>query len=317
MLRSSIIIPVYNRAGLTKQCLDALVKQSGLNRDYEIIVVDDGSRDFTPRLLASYGDKIHVITHATNSSFSVGCNDGASLAQGEFVVFLNNDTLPQDGWLDALVRCMDENPRAGIVASKLVFPNGTIQHAGMVICQDWHPRHHYLGFPMDHPAVSYRRRYQIVAGAAMMVRKNLFLESGGFDIGFRNGYEDVDLCLRLGEMGYEVFFCPDSVLYHFEGVSEGRFSHENMNVQLYHSRWAHRVKPDDVETFLKDKLLGIEYKALYPISFQIDPLLGTVNEAAREQDKLLAERSQQVYDLMKENIALRVRVQELEATQPK
>jgi GT2 family glycosyltransferase len=231
------------------------------------------------------------------------------------LVFLNNDTLPQEGWLDALVQCADAHPRAAVAASKLVFPNGTIQHAGMVICQDLHPRHHYLGLPGDHPAVNYIRRYQIVAGAAMLVRKTLFLESGGFDIAFRNGYEDVDLCLRLGALGYEVYYCPESVLYHFEGVSEGRFSHEDSNAQLYHSRWAHRVKPDDVETFLQDKLLSIEYRALYPLSFYIEPLLGTVNEETRERalDRLLAERSQQLYDLMKENVALRVKVQELES----
>src|SRR5262249_39848762 len=149
MLRSSIVIPVYNRAGLTKQCLDTLVQTPGLNQDFQIIVVDDGSRDFTPYLLASYGDKIRVLTHATNSSFAVGCNDGATAAETEFVVFLNNDTVPQAGWLNALVQCADENLRAGVVASKLVFPNGTIQHAGMVICQDNQPRHHYLGLPQD------------------------------------------------------------------------------------------------------------------------------------------------------------------------
>lgn len=315
MLRSSIIIPVYNRAGLTRQCLDKLLQTPGLNRDYEVIVVDDGSRDYTPHLLASYGDKIRVITHATNSSFAVGCNDGAAAAGGEFVVFLNNDTLPQAGWLSALVQCADEHPRAAVVASKLVFPNGTIQHAGMVICQDKQPRHHYLGLPEDHPAVSYQRRYQIVAGAAMLVRRTLFVESGGFDIAFRNGYEDVDLCLRLGEMGYEVFYCPESWLYHFEGVSEGRFAHEDMNLHLYLSRWSARVQPDDVPTFLQDKLLAIEYRAHYPLSFLISPYLGTVNEAERKQemDKLLADRTQQVYDLLKENIALRVKVQELEA----
>lgn len=314
MLRSSIIIPVYNRAGLTRQCLDKLLQAPGLNRDYEVIVVDDGSRDYTPHLLASYGDKIRVITHATNSSFAVGCNDGAAAAGGEFVIFLNNDTLPQAGWLGALVQCADQHPRAAVVAGKLVFPNGTIQHAGMVICQDKQPRHHYLGLPEDHPAVSYQRRYQIVAGAAMLVRRNLFVESGGFDIAFRNGYEDVDLCLRLGEMGHEVYYCPDSWLYHFEGVSEGRFAHEDMNLRVYLSRWGARVQPDDVQTFLQDKLLGIEYRAHYPLSFLISPYLGTVNEAERtqEMDKLLADRTQQVYDLLKENIALRVKVQELE-----
>lgn len=318
MPRCSIIIPVYNRASLTRQCLNAILSKPPLAGDFEIIVVDDASTDITPALLTSYGQRIRVIRHETNSSFAVSCNDGAATAAGDYLVFLNNDTMPQAGWLDALETYAFNHPKAGIVGSKLLFPNDTIEHAGMVICQDRQPRHHYLGFPADHPAVNKSRRYQIVAAACMLVRHGAFEEVGGFDTAFRNGYEDVDLCLRLGERGYEVHYCHESVLYHLEGVSEGRFKHEEPNIRLYHSRWGHRVQPDDIQYFIEDGLLSVQYRALYPLSFSLSPLLATVNEQERDRqaDRLLAERSRQVYELLKENIHLLVRLREVQPGVP-
>lgn len=312
--RCSIIIPVYNHASLTRQCLNTILRNPPLGGSFEIIVVDDASTDLTPELLRSHGDQIRVVTHTENSAFATGCNDGAAVASGDYLVFLNNDTIPQSGWLDALVRYAFDHPKAAVVGSKLLFPNGTIEHAGMVICQDLQPRHHYLGFPSDHPAVNKSRRYQIVAGACILVSREAFKEVGGFDTAFRNGFEDVDLCLRLGERGYEVHYCHESVLYHLEAVSEGRFGFEELNGRLYRSRWGNRVKPDDLQYFVEDGLLSIQYRALYPISLFVSPLLATVNERDRDRqvDQLLAERSRHVYELLKENIRLTMEQQKAE-----
>ncbi len=92
MPRCSIIIPVYNRASLTDQCLRALVASGSESVDYEIIVVDDDSTDSTRQFLASYGDSIHIVRHTANTGFATACNDGAAIASGEYLVFLNNDT---------------------------------------------------------------------------------------------------------------------------------------------------------------------------------------------------------------------------------
>ena len=94
-------------------------------------------------------------------------------------------------------RYADEHPAAAVVGSKLLFPNDTVQHAGVVICQDGNPRHIYAGFPGDHPAVNKSRRFQAVTAACMLVRRGAFEQAGGFDPAFRNCLEDADLCLRL------------------------------------------------------------------------------------------------------------------------
>jgi GT2 family glycosyltransferase len=196
--RCSIIIPVFNHASLTRQCLNRLFAQR-TEVETEIIVVDDASRDLTPRLLSSYGDRIRVVRHTVNTGFAITCNDGAMVASGDYLVFLNNDTLPEPGWLDALVRYAEAHPRVAVVGSKMVFLDNTVQHAGVVIAQNGFPNLLYAGFPADHPAVNKTRAFRSVMGASMLVRRAAFEEVGGFDIGYFNCYEDVDLCLRLGE----------------------------------------------------------------------------------------------------------------------
>ena len=315
MPRCSIIIPVYNHASLTRQCLNLLLTQPPLGGDVEIIVVDDASTDATPAMLAGYGERIRVVRHTVNSGFSVGCNDGAALAQGEYLVFLNNDTMPQPGWLDAMVRYIVGHPEVGAVGSKLLYPNDTIQHAGVAISQDRFPRHIYTGFPADHPVVNQSRRFPIVTAACLLIPRALFAQVGGFDTVFINSYEDVDLCLRLGELGCEVHYCHESVLYHLESVSEGRLTNVDRNGQIYFSRWGHRVQPDDHLYFIQDGLLTFEYRTIYPLTVRLSPLLGIIEEADRAPlaDRLLAQRSRQLLDLLKDYIRLTVRLKAAES----
>jgi GT2 family glycosyltransferase len=178
------------------------------------------------------------VRHETNGGFAAACNDGASAASGEYIVFLNNDVLPEAGWLDGLVRHAEGHPKAAAVGSKLLYLDGTVQHAGVAVCQDLYPRHLYAGFPADHPAVNKSRRFRIVTAASVLFRREPFEEAGGFDAAFLNGFEDVDLCLRLGERGHEVHYCHESIGYHLEGVSEGRSKYEEENLRLYRERWA-------------------------------------------------------------------------------
>jgi GT2 family glycosyltransferase/glycosyltransferase involved in cell wall biosynthesis len=312
--KCSIIIPVYNKAPLTRQCLDTLLRLPAAVPT-EIIVVDDASTDSTREVLAGYGQPVRSLRHETNCGFAKTCNDGAAAAVGEFLVFLNNDTIPTQGWLDALLSYAQSHPQAGAVGSKLLFPNDTIQHAGVVICQDRLPRHIYTGFPADHPAVNVSRAYAAVTGACLLIRRKLFDEMGGFDTAFVNSCEDIDLCLRLRDRGYEAHYCKDSVLYHLESVSrQGRTKEEQQNNQIYKGRWAGRIPPDDLRYYLEDGLLRLGYTPLYPLPFQISPLLAVVKEPEGDgsANQLLASRSQQVLDLLKENIRLNIRVQEAE-----
>ena len=320
MLRCSIVIPVFNHAALTRQCLDALLKTTG--SACEVIVVDDASRDETQAVLGAYRDRIRVFTHTQNAGFAVSCNDGAAAAQGEFLVFLNNDTIPKEGWLEALVAYADAHPRAAVVGAKLLFPNETIQHAGMVFRTDRHPSHIYLGFPADHPAVNKSRRFQIVTGACMLVRRKLFEDTGRFNTAFLNSHEDMDLCLRMGKAGHEVHYCHTSVLCHMESATrEPQSPVEVRNFELFLSRWEDHIQPDEFRYYVEDELIKPVHNLQYPIELTISPLLATKVHWEKPElvDHILQRRSEQVYKLLRDNINLRVRLQNLEAkpdTQP-
>lgn len=311
---STLVIPVFNHARLTAQCLNTV-----LGRDRcRVVVVDDGSTDTTPGLLASFGDRIKVVRHSENRGFAESCNDGAALATGKYIILLNNDTIPQPGWCEALEDYAERHPQAAVVGSKLVYPDATVQHAGVAIGQDRYPRHIYTGFAANHPAVNVSRRFQIVTGACMLVRREIFRENGGFDPAFRNGFEDVDFCLRLGGRGHEVHYCAESVVVHLESVSPGRFKHDRGNVALYRERWGGRVQPDDVRYYVEDGLLQFDYEGRYPFGMRLSPLLATLDDPTRsaELERALLERNRQVADLSRENTRLRMELGERSQDSP-
>lgn len=311
----SIIIPVHNHASLTRQCLKALFRSPPYHVSTEVIVVDDASTDSTPRVLDAFHDDIRVVAHETNRGFAESCNDGAAIATGDFLLFLNNDILPQVGWLDALTAYAEQHPQAAIVGSKLLYPNDTIQHAGIAINRDGRAFHIYVGFPANHPAVNRSRRFQAVTGGCALIRRQPFLCEGGFDTAFRNSYEDVDLCLRLGAKGYEVHYCHESVLYHLESVSrEGRTAEEARNAQLFDSRWGAHLRPDDWNYYLDDGLIRLIYTGCSPLHLEVSPHFAVVmnEEHGYQADRLLDAHARHLFTLLKENIRLTVRLQDAE-----
>lgn len=235
----SIIIPVWNKVELTRQCLVALGPATE-DVSFELIVVDNHSTDGTPELLASLGGDVRVITNHDNLGFAKACNQGAEAATGEYLVFLNNDTIPLKGWLSALVKEVQSDPAVTVVGSKLLYENGTVQHAGVAIDRNnLTPYHIYAGFAGDHPAVNKRREMNAVTGACLLIRRSVFTELGGFDEGFRNGFEDIDLCLKVREKQGRIVYQPWSVLYHLESQTPGRKQHDQANGRRLHQRWGH------------------------------------------------------------------------------
>jgi GT2 family glycosyltransferase/tetratricopeptide (TPR) repeat protein/SAM-dependent methyltransferase len=233
----SIIIPVWNKLELTAQCLTTLAAAT-TEPSYEVIVVDNASTDGTAEFLSSLSGDIRIIRNQENLGFAKACNQGARAARGKYLVFLNNDTIPLKGWLRALVGEVDGCAEVGIVGSKLLYQDGTIQHAGVVIDRvGRRPYHIYKGLPSESPSVNQRREYQAVTGACLLIRQPLFMELGGFDEGFRNSFEDVDLCLKVGERGYRVVYQPRSVVYHLESQTPGRKLHDESNAKRLWERW--------------------------------------------------------------------------------
>ena len=216
----SIVIPVYNKVDYTVACLRSLAQHAG-TATFEVIVVDDASSDATAERLARIGG-IQVIRNTQNLGFVGSCNAGAAAARGDFVLFLNNDTVVTAGWLEALLRCFDEEPEAGLVGAKLVYPDGRLQEAGGIIFADgsgWN----YGRFedPSD-PRYNFRREADYCSGAAILIRRELLARLGGFDSRYAPAYyEDTDLAFAVRAAGLKVFYEPRSVVIHFEGVTAG------------------------------------------------------------------------------------------------
>ncbi len=250
--RCSIIIPVFNQVEMTHRCLER-IREHTPEELAEIIVVDNGSTDGTSDLLASQGHRLRVITNDVNQGFAKACNQGANAARSGYLLFLNNDTEPEAGWLSALLEVLDTDSRVVAVGGKLVFPNGTIQHAGVAVSQNlaeslpvapWHP---FYGKPAAHPAASEPRVYQALTAACLMVRRERFDAVGGFDESFWNGYEDVDLCLKLGAVGGVLVYQPKCRVIHHESQSgPERHVRTDSNLRLLQGKWANRFTPDTI-----------------------------------------------------------------------
>ncbi|MGA9332719.1 MAG: glycosyltransferase [Rudaea sp.] len=218
--RVSIVIPVYGKIDYTVACLRSLAEHAD-DIAFEVIVVDDASTDSTPRRLSEIGG-IRVVRNAQNLGFVGSCNAGAEAATGEFIVFLNNDTVVTAGWLEALLQCFAEEPDCGLVGAQLVYPDGRLQEAGGIVFNDggaWN--YGRLDDPAD-PRHAFRREADYCSGAAIMLRRDLFLEIGGFDTRYSPAYyEDTDLAFAVRAAGKQVFYEPRSRVVHFEGITAG------------------------------------------------------------------------------------------------
>ncbi len=233
----SIIIPVWNKVELTRQCLTALASNT-TDIWFEVIVVDNGSTDGTGELLGELKGDVQILWNDRNLGFAKACNQGARAARGKYLVFLNNDTIPQPQWLKPLVSEVDEHQEVGVVGSKLLFADGSVQHAGVVFMRSQRSAYHiYRTVASNASAVNQRREFQAVTAACMLVRREIFDEVQGFDEGFVNGFEDVDLCLKVRGKGYHVIYQPRSVLYHLESQTPGRKEYEVHNSRRLQERW--------------------------------------------------------------------------------
>jgi hypothetical protein len=167
---------------------------------------------------------------------------------------LNNDTLVTSGWLNALIEAVEKDDNLAIVGAKLLYPDDSVQHAGVVFNQKGKVYHLYRYFHRDHPAVNKTREFQVVTAACLLIRTAVFLQVGLFDENFRNGFEDVDLCLRVRQQGYRILYNPDCVVYHLESRTPGRGAHDLDNARYFTEKWQGRIVPDDSIYYHQDGL---------------------------------------------------------------
>lgn len=222
---ASIIIPVYNQADHTLTCLRALAEHPPAAA-CEIVVVDDGSSDETAQWLPQIaGLRYH--RRAENGGFIAACNDGASLARGNFLVFLNNDTVPQPGWLDTLLDTFHTHPdhahpEIGLAGAQLIYPDGRLQEAGGVVFADGSAWNYGRLESPDDPRFASLRDADYCSGAAIAIPAALFRSIGGFDQRYAPAYyEDTDLAFAVRALGKRVLYQPRARVVHLEGITSG------------------------------------------------------------------------------------------------
>lgn len=218
--RASIVIPVYGQLAHTLACLRALAEHPpGI--PFEVIVVDDGSPDDTADTLPRVsGLRYH--RRPGNGGFIAACNDGARLACGEYLVFLNNDSIPQPGWLDALLRTFDQHPDAGLVGAQLLYPDGRLQEAGCVVRSDGSADKLGRQSSPRHPLYAFVNDVDYCSGAAIALPRNAFIALGGFDPRYAPAfYEDTDLGMTIHARGQRVLYQPAARVVHHEGATAG------------------------------------------------------------------------------------------------
>jgi GT2 family glycosyltransferase/predicted nucleic acid-binding Zn-ribbon protein len=250
----SIIIPVFNQFHFTQACLASVQEHRG-SHAIEVIVVDDGSADatadFVPRMKG-----IVYLRNETNAGFVGSCNRGAAKARGEYLLFLNNDTSVKQGWLDALLETFQLEPRAGLVGSKLLFPDGRLQEAGGIIWRDGSGWNYGKFDDPRKPEYNYLRDVDYCSGACAMVPKSLFESIGGFDARYAPAYyEDTDLSFKIRQNGYKVLYQPLSEVIHYEGAtggtdtSTGAKRHQEINREKFVLSWANVLasKPENAD----------------------------------------------------------------------
>lgn len=216
----SIIIPGYGKADYTLRCLKSLIT-SAIGCRYEVIVVEDASGDSSAELLRKV-QGIRLVWNDQNLGFLRSCNKAAALARGEFIYLLNNDTIVLPGALDALVNMARQRPDAGIVGSRLIYPNGSLQEAGGVVWSNGDAANYGRNQDPNEPRYNYLREVDYISGASILLRRALWKLVDGFDERYVPAYyEDTDLSIRLQKMGRPTLYVPQSVVVHCEGVSNG------------------------------------------------------------------------------------------------
>ena len=280
----SVIIPVYNKWELTRNCLASLHRHSSAH-DLEVIVVDNGSSDATATDLEPYGknlfgERFTTIIFSENRNFGPACNAGASAATSPVLFFLNNDTLLTPDWFPPLLEALHAVGQYGAVGPLLLYENGLIQHMGVTFGL-LGPFHLYSHFPANHPVVSQKRKLQAITGAAFMVRADCFHACAGFFNAYRNGFEDVDLCVQLRRQGGTLRCIPSSIVYHMESQTPGRKNSEDNNGELLMRRCATYIYPDFHHHLLRD---GFE--------FYISELLTICASLTAKEDAILREKVQ-------------------------
>jgi len=293
--KASIIILTWNNGKYTKNCVDRLYKVTPPG--FELVLVDNASTDGSQRILkalkkkySALGHSIKCVFNEKNLGFAAGNNIGLKHATKDYILYLNNDTLSQWGWLERMIDVLDTKKDAAIVGARLYFPKKAdssweIQHAGIEFNIGKKPKH--IGrHKKDHLVNTIGvQEVEAVTGACLMVRKKFAKFNEKYIRGY---YEDIDMCLKVREKGYKIYINHESKIIHYEGKSQDILKKQNStkfkkislkNKALFHNTWDKKMKklPKISQTLdtagishVKNIEIGGGENPLYPKYAQVD-----------------------------------------------
>jgi GT2 family glycosyltransferase len=255
----SIVIPTKDKVDLLEICFDSIFEKTTYS-NFEVVLVDNNSKtdaffDFVKKWEQKEPNRFKCVHAEIPFNFSKLVNIGFKNSDGDYIVELNNDTeVISNDWLEGMIE-QAQRPSIGVVGVKLLYPNETIQHAGVVIGMGGAAGHVLVGEHRDGPGhlnyINLLNNYSAVTAACFMVRREIYEQLNGFDEEFTVEYNDVDFCLRVKELGLNNLYVPHVELYHHESISRGHphaskenYERHKVEVNMFKKKWKKYIDND-------------------------------------------------------------------------
>ena len=261
----SIIIPTRDKMELLERCVTSILEKTIYN-NYEIIIVNNHSVETVTEIYLEKLNKtsgFNVLKYDEQFNFSKINNFAVEHAKGDYLLFLNNDTeIITPEWLEELVSIAQQKA-TGAVGVKLLFPDGTIQHGGVILGLRGIAGHAFYKSPADYPGymdlARVSRNCSAVTAACLLMRMDVFQEIGGFNCNLGVELNDVDFCLRIIEKGYNIVWTPHALLYHHESKTRG-YSLSESNISYFLAKWQNLITAGDLFYNPNLTLSSVDYK---------------------------------------------------------
>jgi GT2 family glycosyltransferase len=241
----SILISVKDQLVLTQKCIESLKHTLAEGCRYEVLIANDGSTDGSKAYLDTLSGKFRVFHREKCHGFAKNNNWLAREAKGEYLLFLNNDAFVKGNWLKPMLKVFTVKEKVGFVGNvQKLYKSNRFDHMGVVFSPYGNPRHYGQGF-FTNSFKGEIKSWSAVTAACCLIRRELFLEHGGFNEEYLNGCEDVDLCLRLNRAGYSHYVAHESVIDHIKGATTGRKDRNEENFDLLMKNFGDDIRKNE------------------------------------------------------------------------